>query len=255
MSSILHRIKNYYLQLTNQHIYGRNLNQITDRYVVDPLIHYPCYKSMDEYIDIQQLLSLDKPLTAAIQNYINTTDYRQMPFRTGPMTLKFWGRKITGANLIALTEHIAEYSYLEISDPDKWRPSKHATQFDFLLKFIQTLPFKRTARIMLIFDIDGQGVTAHRDHCMQDVCHEFIWFSSNLKKKFYVYNKFTQEKLYITSHSAWFDTVNQFHGAEAVPGLNFSVRVDGEFTDEFRKKIPQPAFNLASTPAFWTCTC
>jgi hypothetical protein len=46
--------------------------------------------------------------------------------------------------------------------------------------------------------------------------------------------------------------VNQFHGTDPGEGLTFSIRVDGSFTDEFRKRIPTPpAENRASTPALW----
>jgi hypothetical protein len=45
--------------------------------------------------------------------------------------------------------------------------------------------------------------------------------------------------------------VNQFHGTDPGEGLTFSIRVDGMFTDEFRKRIPVPASNLASMPALW----
>ena len=101
-------------------------------------------------------------------------------------------------------------------------------------------------------DID-RPVTAHRDHTDVDVCHEFIWFRSNLRKPFYMLNQHTNEKLYVASYSAWFDTVNQFHGTDACPGISFSIRVDGVFTDEFRKRIPVPAGNLAAAPALWAC--
>jgi hypothetical protein len=67
-------------------------------------------------------------------------------------------------------------------------------------------------------------------------------------------NHQTDEKLYVDSYSAWFDTVNQFHGSDPQEGLSFSIRVDGRFTDAFRKLIPVPEYNLASTPALWACT-
>lgn len=66
-------------------------------------------------------------------------------------------------------------------------------------------------------------------------------------------NHQTNEKLYVESYSAWFDSVNQYHGSDAREGLSFSIRVDGVFTDEFRAKIPKPEINLASTPSFWAC--
>ena len=55
------------------------------------------------------------------------------------------------------------------------------------------------------------------------------------------------------SYSAWFDTVNQFHGSDEYDGLSFSIRVDGIFTDRFKKRVPVPEYNRASTPALWAC--
>jgi hypothetical protein len=73
-----------------------------------------------------------------------------------------------------------------------------------------------------------------------------------LKKPFYLLNPETREKQYVQSYSGWFDTVNQFHGSDAAEGLTFSIRVDGTFTDEFRKQIPwMPLDNRAATPAAW----
>jgi hypothetical protein len=64
-------------------------------------------------------------------------------------------------------------------------------------------------------------------------------------------NPVTGERCYVRSHSAWFDTVNQYHGADAASGLSFSIRVDGRFTEEFRRQIPVCAENPASAPALW----
>jgi hypothetical protein len=64
-------------------------------------------------------------------------------------------------------------------------------------------------------------------------------------------NPDTSEKLYVSSHAAWFDTVNQFHGADATGGFSFSIRVDGVFSDELRSQIPFPETNRAAAPALW----
>lgn len=64
-------------------------------------------------------------------------------------------------------------------------------------------------------------------------------------------NQKTNEKRYVEGYSAWFDSVNQYHGSDAVDGLSFSIRVDGKFTDEFKKLIPRPKINMASTPSYW----
>jgi hypothetical protein len=128
-----------------------------------------------------------------------------------------------------------------------------AEEFASLTDFIKTLPFKTTGRMLIIYDDAGKEVPAHRDHLESEICNDFIWFRTNLKKPFYVLNQHTGEKKYVESYSAWFDAVNQYHGSEAVEGLSFSIRVDGTFTDEFKKQIPKPEYNLASMPALWTC--
>jgi hypothetical protein len=99
----------------------------------------------------------------------------------------------------------------------------------------------------------GAGGTAHRDHSLIDTLHQFIWFSTDLVKPFYVQDWKTREKRYVRSHSAWFDTVNQYHGADRTRGLSISIRVDGRFTDDFWKRIPRPRSNPASTPSLWAC--
>ncbi len=102
-----------------------------------------------------------------------------------------------------------------------------------------------------MYDDSGRAVSAHRDHDSTDLCHEFIWFRTNLEKPFFMLNPDSGEKLYVASHAAWFDTVNQYHGADATGGLSFSIRVDGRFCDEFRRHIPFCEQNLAAAPSLW----
>jgi len=42
-------------------------------------------------------------------------------------------------------------------------------------------------------------------------------------------------------------------GSDPFDGLTFSIRVDGVFTEEFKRRIPTPPINKASTPSFWAC--
>ena len=74
---------------------------------------------------------------------------------------------------------------------------------------------------------------------------------TNFNKRFYMMDGESGEKLYVSSHTAWFDTVNQFHGADACEGLSFSMRVDGVFDENFRKQIPYPATRRSAAPALW----
>jgi hypothetical protein len=105
--------------------------------------------------------------------------------------------------------------------------------------------------MIVIYDWEGNAVPAHRDHVETEVCNEFIWMRTNFAKPFYLLNPATEEKMYVASHSAWFDTVNQYHGADACDGLTFSIRVDGVFSDEFRRHIPFPDHKRSAASAQW----
>ncbi|HEV2801656.1 MAG TPA: hypothetical protein VGW12_14375 [Pyrinomonadaceae bacterium] len=219
---------------------------------VDARITYPCYKSLDDLIDVERLKSLDAYMKERIARRLSASagDYFLNQHRLDAAT-----PYQPGAREIWLTRTLpgTPYDYLDLNRTELWRLTKEASEFAALLEFIETLPFKETGRMLVIYDDTGAAVPAHRDHLETEVLHEFIWFRTNLGKPFYMLNHHTDTKLYVESYTAWFDTVNQFHGSDARPGLSFSIRVDGIFSDEFRRRIPVPERNLASTPALWAC--
>jgi hypothetical protein len=219
---------------------------------MDPSISYPSYKSFDDFIDVERLKSLDGYIVERIRQRIKAqTDIQ---FYTGPYRLEDSLPDRPGSRMIYLAESKMPDSYFDLNNTELWQPTPASSEFSLLMDFIATLPFKATGRMLIMYDDVQRPVPAHRDHAEADVCHEFVWFRTNLRKPFYVLNHETGEKLYVRSHSAWFDTVNQFHGSDPCEGLTFSIRVDGIFTDEFRRRIPAPASNLASTPALWAAT-
>ena len=218
---------------------------------VDPRIKFPCYKSFDEFINVERLKALDGYIAERIRRH--ASGHQDIRFYTGPHRLEDAGPELPGSRMIYLAQSRLPDNYFDLDKTELWEPTPAAEEFAELTAFIRTLPFKSTGRILIMYDEAGRSVTAHRDHDSTDVCHDFVWFRTNLDKPFYVLDHRTGEKLYVTSYSAWFDTVNQFHGSDARPGLSFSIRVDGHFTDEFRRQIPAPAANPASTPALWAC--
>jgi hypothetical protein len=219
---------------------------------VDSRISYPCYKSFDEFIDVERLKSLDGYIKEKIRQYVKSRE--EIQFYTGPFRLQHSTPDKPGSRMIYLAASKRPDSYFDLDKPEHWQRTANADDFSELMEFIETLPFKATARMLIMYDDIARPISAHRDHETTEVCHEFIWFRTNLKKPFYMLNQETNEKLYVDSYSAWFDTVNQFHGTDPQEGLSFSIRVDGLFTDEFKKHIPSPAFNMASRPALWACT-
>lgn len=228
------------------------VNRWLTRVELDPRIAYPCYKSFDEFIDVERLKALNGYIEEFIQARSSTA--RDEKFNTGTLTLELMGKKKPGSRIIYLTHSTRPYEYSDLDRAGLWERTPDAAALPQLMDFIDTLPFKTTARMMIMYDTTGGAVTAHRDHAAPRNCNEFVWFRTNLRKPFFVLDQKTGKRKYVESYSAWFDTVNQFHGADAVDGLSFSIRVDGRWNDEFRRRIPTPRRNAASTPALWACT-
>ncbi|MFN2413449.1 MAG: hypothetical protein ABR535_10425, partial [Pyrinomonadaceae bacterium] len=176
----------------------------------DARITYPSYKSFDPFIDTQKLKSLDEYIRERIRQHIDLAE--QPKFYTGPYRLDSNNSDRPGPRMIYLSTSARPDSYFDLDDTPSWRPSPAAADFSLLMDFIQTLPFKATGRILLMYDDIRREVPAHRDHVEAEVLHEFIWLRTNFDKNFYMLNHGTNERLYVSGHSVWFDTVNQFHG-------------------------------------------
>lgn len=210
---------------------------------------YPSYKSLDGFIDVAQLKSLDGFLTDKIENRVLAD--RDLAFYTGPFLLSDREPYLPGSRLIYLSRSREPENYYDLNRTDLWEETEEALEFAPLMDFIRTLPFKARGRMIIMYDDSGRAVSAHKDHDSQELCHEFIWFRTSFNKPFYMLNPDTGEKLYVSSHSAWFDTVNQFHGADETGSLSISVRVDGVFSDEFRALMPPGCGRNADAPAIW----
>jgi hypothetical protein len=210
---------------------------------------YPSYKNLDPFVDVARLTALDGFLTERLRARLAAAGDRQ--FYTGPFLLDADAPDRPGSRMVYLSRSRAPDDYYDLDRPDLWEPTEDATEFAPLMDFIATLPFEATGRMLIMYDGSGRAVSAHKDHDSNELCHEFIWFRTNLSKPFYMLDPETGERAYVAGHSAWFDTVNQFHGADASGGLSFSIRVDGVFSHAFRQQIPFPDNNRAATPSLW----
>jgi hypothetical protein len=210
---------------------------------------YPSYVDLDRLIDVDWLEALDGFVTERLMRRHEAAG--DLAFYTGPFLLNSRAAALPGSKLVALTSSGATDHYYDLDRTELWRPTGEAEEFAPLMEFIASLPFAATGRIIVMYDFDGRAVPAHRDHASIELCHEFVWFRTNFAKPFFMLNPETGEKRYVASHSAWFDTVNQYHGADASEGLSFSIRVDGRFSDALRRHIPEAGANRASAPALW----
>jgi hypothetical protein len=218
---------------------------------VDPRISYPSYVPFDEFIDVERLRSLDSYIRRRVEKHILQNE--DPKFYTGPFTMQEGNTRWPGSRMIYLSESELPDSYFDLDRSDVWKPTQAAEEFTLLMDFIATLPFETTGRMIVMYDDEPREIPAHRDHTETEVLHEFIWMRTNKDKPFYMLNCDTGEKKHVEGYSAWFDSVNQFHGSEPTDKLAYSIRVDGRFTEEFRTRIPRPEYNLASTPSLWAC--
>jgi len=211
---------------------------------------YPSYVDLDQFIDVARLQSLNDFITERLHDHARQG---ADSFFLNQHRLEEASAYQPGVREIWLSELApgVAYDYLDLDNPLVWQPSAASREFAPLMDFLATLPFAATARMIIIYDFEGNAVPAHRDHIEHNVCNEFFWLRTNLDKRFFVLDRETSEKLYVESHSAWFDTVGQYHGAEASEALTFSIRVDVVFTDSFRQQIPYPAEDRSSAPALW----
>jgi len=211
---------------------------------------YPSYVSIDEFADVEALRSLNSYITQRLKRHILQD---QDPLFLNQHRLEIDSPYQPGVREVWLRRTVpgTPYDYLDVDRTEVWEYTEAASEFTLLVDFLKTLPFRSFGRMLLIYDDGGREVPAHRDHEATNICHEFIWLRTNERKRFYVLNESTGEKKYIDGCTAWFDTVNQYHGSDAGQGLTFSIRVDGRFTDEFRKQIPFDRENPAATPAIW----
>lgn len=211
---------------------------------------YPSYKSLDEFIDVTALQALDGFLIERIESHIAA---EQDDFFLNEHRLDAAAPYQPGVREIWLSRTLpgTPYNYLDLDRPELWHRTPEAAEFAPLMAFIDTLPFRATGRILIIYDNGGNEVPAHRDHLDAERCHEFIWLRTNFNKSLYMLDPASGERLDLRSYSAWFDTVNQYHGADAAEGLSFSIRVDGIFSDDLRRKIPFPQSNRSAAPSIW----
>jgi len=66
--------------------------------------------------------------------------------------------------------------------------------------------------------------------------NEFIHIRPNTKKAMYLWDPETKNKTYLNTRAAWWND-QDWHGGERIMEPSYALRIDGKFTDQFRKKL------------------
>ena len=124
-------------------------------------------------------------------------------------------------------------------DSRTWRPNANAYQLPGVETFVHSLPFfSNIGKIAIIINRAGDKGVEHRDIGGQDdLVSEFVWIRTHSSKKiFFVKDPVTHEKVYapLGPCVGWFDD-HLLHNIDTIDEDNqWSIRVDGRFTPEFR---------------------
>lgn len=66
--------------------------------------------------------------------------------------------------------------------------------------------------------------------------NEFIHIRPNLKKPFYLWDPEKKNRIYINARAAWWND-QDWHGGDRTIDQSYGLRIDGKFTDDFRKML------------------
>ena len=133
-------------------------------------------------------------------------------------------------------------NYAEKNDEEACITHDDIKYFPELESYIYNdLPFQSVGRIVIFLQDQDSATVTHRDIVMgQDPKelhrNEFLYLQCRQDKQFFIIDEVTKEKYYTQGHSIFFNEID-YHGADPVQRMTWSVRVDGVFTPEFRKLI------------------
>ncbi len=213
------------------------------------MINLPQIINLDEYLDLTNFESVSKEFKenlSEIDKWSDTGVFSPDKSIKDPIGIRSFGLRIHKdiSNLLnwgAIDKHeLFEDSPIFLS------------HFPRLYSFIYNLPFKNIARVFLIYTKDGTSTLPHPDFTLgqESWRMEFMWFSLSGKKRLWTtdYNNTLEfqkngfvvedewEREYMKGTSCWFNPI-LVHGTDNGDNLSASLRVDGEFTTEFRKQI------------------
>lgn len=201
-------------------------------------IHWkPIYQALEEFLN----LSDDNPIKlGGIDLYKDFKNYKQRNKFTRYLKM----------SLGAYDPYIYYFLWEEGSWDDRTSPRKlteEAVYFPNVVKWVESTIdsgiFSHIGRVMF-FHCEADGIPfEHRDLDSKNgidvsVPHrnEFIHIRPNTKKPFYIWDPKTKNKTYINTRAAWWND-QDWHGGDRIMEQSYSLRIDGHFTEDFRKKL------------------
>lgn len=149
----------------------------------------------------------------------------------------------------AYDPYIYYYLWEEGSWDDRTAPRKltpEAEYFPNVVKWVESMVgniFVDIGRV-IFFHCEADGIPfEHRDldakngiNVVTPHRNEFIHIRPNTKKAFYIWDPEKKNKVYLNTRAAWWNDTD-WHGGERIMEQSYGLRIDGKFTEEFRRKL------------------
>jgi hypothetical protein len=199
----------------------------------------PIYKAVEEYLALPD----NDPIKQGGKDlYTNIKDHN---------TRNIFTRYLKMA-MGAYDPYIYYFLWEEGSWEDRTAPRKlteEASYFPNVVTWIESMigtVFEDIGRV-IFFHCEHDGIPfEHRDldgkngiidqNMYSPHRNEFIHLRPNTKKGFYIWDSDKQNKYYLNSNASWWND-QDWHGGEKIMEQSYGLRIDGKFTESFRKKI------------------
>jgi len=197
----------------------------------------PIYQAMDEFMELPK----DDPIyQGGIDLFKDFKNYKQRNKFTRYLKMAMG----------AYDPYIYYFLWEEGSWDDRTAPRKlteEAAYFPNVVKWVEDLIpngiFEHIGRV-IFFHCEAEGIPfEHRDldakngiDVVKPHRNEFIHIRPNTKKAFYLWDPESKNKTYLNTRAAWWNDVD-WHGGEKIIEQSYSLRIDGKFTDQFRKQL------------------
>ena len=122
-------------------------------------------------------------------------------------------------------------------DINPWEPFVDS-HLAYTKSFIQSLPFKHIGRVVIYGSWGGSLVPCHRDGYLEKHKDHHINFNPGGYRPVFVYDPIKNKKTYLNkNYKLYAYNVRDYHGVDSIPNFSYTVRVDGEYTDNVINKI------------------
>jgi hypothetical protein len=198
-----------------------------------------------------------KPIYEAMQEFLALPDsdpIKQAGMKLMPSDFKNFKERNKFTRFLkmamgAYDPYIYYFLWEEGSWDDRTAPRKlteEAEYFPNVVKWVESLVgtvFEDIGRV-IFFHCEADGIPfEHRDLDAKNginvvVPHrnEFIHIRPNTKKAFYLWDPENKDKTYLNCRAAWWNDVD-WHGGERIMEQSYGLRIDGKFTEAFRKQL------------------